>query len=71
MPFDFSDKETVFHRAVRVWCWRKPHKDESFDAYRIAFADYVRHSDPEEADAIERGELFTKYDGITSVPTVR
>ena len=62
MPMDFSDPEFVFHRATRVWSWRKPHKDESFEDYRKAFAQYVNRSDPEEAAAIEQGAVFTKYD---------
>ncbi len=65
MPFDFSDKETVFHRAVRVWGWRKPTKDETFEDYRKAFAAYVRLSDPEEAAALEAGAVFDKFDKPT------
>lgn len=64
MPLDFSNKETVFTRAVRVWGWRKPQKNESFEAYRAAFAEYVRYSDPEEADALAAGAVFTKWDVV-------
>jgi hypothetical protein len=66
MPLDFSDKETVFNRAVRIWAWRKPHKDETFEEYRTAFSEYVRRSDPEEADAISAGRVLTKWDPVTS-----
>jgi hypothetical protein len=62
MPISFSDPETVFNRAVRVWCWRKPHHGESFEQYRDEFAQYVNLSDPEEAEAIRKGADFTKFD---------
>jgi hypothetical protein len=69
MPINFSNKKEVAYRAIKVWGWRYPEKYETFEEYRAAFAAYVRLSDPEEADALVRGELFTKFDKKTSVPT--
>lgn len=62
MPMNFADPETVFHRATRVWGWRRPERGESFEQYRAAFAQYVRLSDPDEADALEAGAVFAKFD---------
>ena len=70
MPIPFSDPEVVFNRATRVWGWRRPRPDESFEQYREAFAQYVKLSDPEEAAALEAGAVFTKFDSRISVPTV-
>jgi hypothetical protein len=71
MPLDFNDEKTVFDRAVRVWSWRRPEHGESFEDYRRAFAQYVGFSDLEEAEAIERGAVFTKFDSVISVPRKR
>lgn len=67
---DFSDPEFVFHRATRVWGWRKPTKGEGFVEYRKAFARYVALSDPDEAKALEQGAVFTKFDAPISVVTL-
>jgi hypothetical protein len=64
---DFADPEVVFNRATKIWSWRHPKKDESFEDYRAAFAEYVRLSDPEEADALTAGAIFTKYDRKTTI----
>ena len=66
MPIDFADPETVFNRAVRVWGWRKPRPGETFEQYRSAFAQYVKYSDPDEAEALEKGAAFTKFDAAIS-----
>lgn len=62
MPIDFANMETVFKRAVNIWSWRKPQPGETPEQYREAAAQYVGLSDPEEADAIRNGKVFTKFD---------
>ena len=62
MPIDFSSMETVFKRVVNIWSWRKPQLGETPEQYREAAAHYVGLSDPEEADAIRNGKVFTKFD---------
>jgi len=59
---DFSDPNFLVHRATRIWGWRFPNRDESQEQYRELFATYVALSDPDEAEAIRKSAVFTKFD---------
>lgn len=62
MPMDFSDPNFLVDRVTRIWSWRFPDKGETQEQYREAAARYVGLSDPQEAEAIRKSAVFTKFD---------
>jgi hypothetical protein len=62
MPMNFADPDFLVDRVTRIWSWRFPNKGETQEQYREAAARYVGLSDPQEAEAIRKSAVFTKFD---------